>query len=125
VSALASVEGGRLWIIAWHYHDDDMAGPDAAVTLEVAGLPRVKGLEHYLIDETHSNAYAEWKRTGSPIAPSRAQYAQLAARGRLATVENPEVQTSSEGVSRLRFRLPRQAVSLFVLDAAAAAGSGR
>jgi xylan 1,4-beta-xylosidase len=123
VSALASVEGGRLWIIAWHYHDDDVAGPDAAVTLDVAGLPRVYGLKHYLIDETHANAYAEWKRMGSPVAPSRDRYAQLEARGRLAPVENPGVETSREGVIRLSFRLPRQAVSLFVFDAQA--GSGR
>jgi xylan 1,4-beta-xylosidase len=39
VAALASLEGRQLSILAWHYHDDDVPGPDAAVHLELAGLP--------------------------------------------------------------------------------------
>ena len=39
VAALASVEPGRVNVMAWHYHDDDVPGPDAAVELVVAGLP--------------------------------------------------------------------------------------
>ena len=39
VSALASLEGKRLSVMAWHYHDDDVPGPDAAVALAVGGLP--------------------------------------------------------------------------------------
>ncbi|MFI5184452.1 MAG: beta-xylosidase [Vicinamibacteria bacterium] len=116
VSAIASVEGGHLGIIVWHYHDDDVAGPEAAVTLDVKGLPRIRGVEHYRVDETHANAYAEWKRMGSPVAPSREQYARLEARGRLAAAEAPTVETWGDGATRLTFRLPRQAVSLFALD---------
>lgn len=29
---------GRLTVLVWHYHDDDVAGPDAAVTLNLSGL---------------------------------------------------------------------------------------
>jgi xylan 1,4-beta-xylosidase len=120
VSAFASVEGGRLWILVWHYHDDDVAGPDATVTLDVAGLPRLHVVERYLIDETHSNAYAAWKRLGSPVAPNREQYAQLEAGGHLARVKGAAVGTSTEGATRVTFALPRQAVALWVLDGAAA-----
>src|SRR6185436_13568205 len=35
VSALASLEGKKLTVMAWHYHDDDVPGPEAAVTLTV------------------------------------------------------------------------------------------
>ena len=30
---------GKLCVLAWHYHDDDVPGPDAAVELALAGLP--------------------------------------------------------------------------------------
>ena len=81
-------------MIAWHYHDDDVAGPEAAVQLTVAGLPaaaRQVRLTHYRIDEEHSNAYAAWKRMGSPIAPTRQQYDELEAASRLALLEEPRV----------------------------------
>ncbi len=38
VAALASRDGRRVTIMAWHYHDDDVAGPDADVTLTLDGL---------------------------------------------------------------------------------------
>ena len=38
-AALASAEANRLAVMVWHYHDDDVPGPDAAVDLAVAGLP--------------------------------------------------------------------------------------
>src|SRR5262249_33255097 len=39
VSALAAVDGDTLTILAWHYHDDDVPGPDAEVALDIVGLP--------------------------------------------------------------------------------------
>ena len=39
VSALASGDRHRLWVLVWHYHDDDIPGPQAAVELSVQGLP--------------------------------------------------------------------------------------
>ena len=39
VSALASLDGRKLAVMAWHYHDDDVAGPEAAVELRVTGFP--------------------------------------------------------------------------------------
>ena len=81
VAALASRDANRLTILAWHYHDDDVAGPDAAVTLSLEGLGLKQGkakLQHFRIDATHSNAYTAWQRLGSPAAPSPAQYEQLA-----------------------------------------------
>src|SRR5262249_29791707 len=40
VAAIASrdANGHRLTVMAWHYHDDDVAGPDADVTLTIDGL---------------------------------------------------------------------------------------
>jgi len=119
VSALASLEAKRLSVMAWHYHDDDLPGPDAAVELAVSSLPMAQGearLVHYRIDENHSNSYAQWKRQGSPIAPNADQYAQLLASAQLAKMEGPATVAVEKGAAVLRFPLPRQAVSLVVLE---------
>ena len=120
VSAVASLEPKRLTILVWHYHDDDVPGPDAAVEVNVNGLP-IKNAEahltHYRVDNRHSNAYAEWERMGAPIAPGREQYDRLLAASHLATLEDaPAKAAVRDGTTTLKFQLPRQAVSLLVLD---------
>src|SRR5262249_35156330 len=119
VSALASLEPRRLSVLLWHYHDDDVPGPDAAVDLSLTGLPLARGearLQHYRIDETHSNAFAAWKRMGSPIAPTDTQYAELERAGQLTSMEAPPSVAVEGGRVRLPIVLPRQAVSLLVLE---------
>jgi xylan 1,4-beta-xylosidase len=119
VSALASTEGSRLWVMAWHYHDDDVPGPDAAATLELSGLPTgasTARLTHYRIDRNHSNSYAAWLGMGSPIAPNRDQYTALQSAARLATIEPPSEVAVTKGKASVRFALPRQAVSLVAFE---------
>jgi len=120
VAALGCRDGKRLCILAWHYHDDDVPGPDAQVHLMLAHVPMPSGparLAHYRIDEAHSNAFAEWRRMGSPPEPDDAQYARMREAGRLATVaETPATIEVVDGSATLSFTLPRQAVSLIVVD---------
>jgi len=119
VSALASLEARKVSVLLWHYHDDDVPGPDAAVELSVSGLPLARGearLQHYRIDESHSNSFAAWKRMGSPIAPDEKQYTELEAAGKLAQMEAPATVRIDGGQARLPLALPRQAVSLIVLE---------
>jgi xylan 1,4-beta-xylosidase len=121
VSALASRDGDRIFVLAWHYHDDDLPGPAADVELVVSGLPPARGearLEHFRIDDEHSNAFSAWKRMGSPAQPTASEYAQLEKAGQLARLEDDEPGTIrlEAGRATVRFRLPRQAVSLLVLD---------
>lgn len=119
VSALASRDEGRLTLLVWHYHDDDLPGPDAAVTLAIDGLPataRTGRLEHFRIDADHSNAFALWQRLGSPTTPTPEQYARLEQAGQLAALGAAETIPLANGAATLRFTLPRQGVSLFVLD---------
>jgi xylan 1,4-beta-xylosidase len=73
-------------------------------------------LQHYRIDETHSNAFAAWKRMGSPIAPNEAQYAELEAAGQLARLEGPATVRIESGQATVPVVLPRQAVSLLVFE---------
>jgi xylan 1,4-beta-xylosidase len=106
-------------VLAWHYHDDDLPGPDAAVDLALGGLPLPGGearMQHFRIDETHSNSYGAWKRMGSPIAPNEEQYTQLETAGKLARIDAPATLRVEKGQARLQFALPRQAVSLIVLE---------
>jgi xylan 1,4-beta-xylosidase len=120
VAALASLAPKKVAILVWHYHDDDVPGPDADVRLAVGGLPIASGevrLTHYRIDDRHSNAYALWKRLGAPIAPTRDQYAQLEAAGQLARLTDaPPTARVEQGTATLGFALPRQGVSLVVLE---------
>ena len=83
------------------------------------GLPasaREATLTHERIDDAHSNAYAAWKRMGSPVAPTREQYQELKAKGALTPLEPPTRVPLVSGTATLRFSLPRQAVSLLVLE---------
>lgn len=118
VGALASLAPGRLCILLWHYHDDDLPGPDAAVELSVSGLPWAKGVareQQYRIDSTHSNAFEFWKRLGSPQNPTPDQYAQLEKAGQLDLLETRNARVEQGAFSR-RVLLPRQAVALLVIE---------
>lgn len=118
VGAFASMDGKKLYVMVWHYHDDDVPGAPAAIELTSRALPfsGKAQLTHYRVDETHSNSYAEWKRIGSPIAPSDAQYSVLEQAGKLARLGEPGTVDVANGTVTLRFQLPRQGVSLLVLE---------
>jgi xylan 1,4-beta-xylosidase len=119
VAALASLDGKKLCVMVWHYHDDDVPGPDADVALEVNNIPATAGpvrLRQFRIDQEHSDAYAVWRQMGSPEKPTPEQYAKLEQAGKLAALGAPETVSVREGKAAVRFALPRQAVSLLEFD---------
>jgi xylan 1,4-beta-xylosidase len=120
VGALASRDAKKVTVMAWHYHDDDVAGPDASVTLALEGLGLKQGqakLTHYRVDTTHSNAYTVWKAQGSPATPTAAQYKALEAASELTTLKgSPATIAVTDGRATLPITLPRQAVSLVVVE---------
>jgi xylan 1,4-beta-xylosidase len=122
VGTVATIDGKKVAILVWHYHDDDLPGPEANVHLNLRGLPRAFAKEakltHYRIDRDHSNSYAAWLAMGSPIAPSDAQREILLKAAQLALLVGaaPAVPVDKNSV-KLDFRLPRQGVSLLVLEA--------
>ncbi|HET7624651.1 MAG TPA: beta-xylosidase, partial [Verrucomicrobiae bacterium] len=67
-------------------------------------------------DHDHSNAYALWQKMGSPQKPDAEQYAQLERAGHLAEIHAPELVRSQSGEVSVNFKLPRQAVSLLVIE---------
>lgn len=119
VAALAGLESRKLSVLVWHYHDDDVPGPDAAVQVTLRRLPIESGrarLTHYRIDDEHSNAFTRWLQMGSPTAPSDAQYAELVAAGQLVALGAPDAVVVEHGEARVELTLPRRAVSLLVLE---------
>lgn len=120
VGVLATRTRNKVMIMVWHYHDDDVAGPDASMTVDVAGLPAgVSGatLIDYRIDQYHSNPYAEWLRMGSPVAPNTEQYAALQKSSQLTKIaETPTSVVVNKGTMKYSFNLPRQAVSLLLVE---------
>jgi xylan 1,4-beta-xylosidase len=113
ISALASRDSRSAAVLVWNYHDEDLPGSAADVSLTITGLPTGRPtLTHYRIDADHSNAYERWKRMGSPQPPSAAQYAELELAGRLQVLESPRRIEVTNGKTVVTFTLPRQGVSL-------------
>jgi xylan 1,4-beta-xylosidase len=114
VGVLASRGRGALTILVWHYHDDDVRGPDAA------GLPtsaKRARLTHYRVDHNHSNSHGAWLALGSPVAPTPSEYATLERASALALLEGaPPSVLVENGAARMEFPLARHGVSLLVLD---------
>jgi xylan 1,4-beta-xylosidase len=120
VGVRSSLDGDRLSVLIWHYHDDDVAGPDAAVQVNLQGLPKSFAnsarLTHYRIDNDHSNSYAAWLKMGSPIAPSQTQRTELIKAAELTTIDDAPMQVNiAHSATTLNFTLPRQGISLLVL----------
>ncbi|HTS28760.1 MAG TPA: hypothetical protein VMH81_22975 [Bryobacteraceae bacterium] len=115
IDALAARGAGELTVLLWNYHDDELPAAPATVHLELAGIPVLTGrahIEHFRIDDQHSNAYTAWKQMGSPAQPSPEQYARLEAAGQLQLLGSPEWRSPKDGKLDWSFQLPRHAVSL-------------
>jgi xylan 1,4-beta-xylosidase len=118
VDAIATMADSEAAIMLWNYHEDDLPAASAEVDVTIAGIPLgVKKvlLEHYRVDNTHSNSYTVWKAMGSPQAPSPEQYAQLKAAGQLELMSSPEWLDVRDGKVTIETSLPRQATSLMRL----------
>ena len=119
VDALATSGNGAAAVLLWNYHDDVVTGPPAVVNLQVKGFPpsqRRALIEHYRIDDTHSNAYTAWQAMGSPQSPTPEQYAQLRAAGGLQLLDSPAWVDLDSGTAAISFSLPRHGVSLVRLS---------
>ena len=119
VDALATAGKRSAAVLVWNYHDDDVAAGAAGVELHVEGLPasvRSVRVQHFRIDETHSNAYTAWKAMGAPQQPTAAQIAALKKAGQLEELTPAATVVAKKGTVMLPFSLPRQATSLVLLS---------
>lgn len=113
INALATIDDHNAAIMVWNYHDDDLPGTPASIALSIEGLPEGEVLlQHYRIDQHHSNAYAFWKQMGSPSAPTPEEYRALEKAGNLELLEAPKWLGVTGAKTTISMHLPRQAVSL-------------
>ena len=100
-------------VMVWNYHDDNVPAPDAPISVQMKGLTAFRVLvQHYRIDQQHSNSYEVWKGMGSPKTPTPEQISTLEAAGQLQMLTSPEWVDVKKGELKLDFALPRQGVSL-------------
>jgi xylan 1,4-beta-xylosidase len=119
IDALATKAEHEAAVMVWNYHDDDLPADASNVEVTVDGIPAgVKKilLEHYRIDDTHSNAYTVWKAMGSPQSPTPEQYARLKAAGQLELLTSPVWLDVHDSKVVIETALPRQAISLLHLQ---------
>lgn len=106
-------------VMLWNYLDDDAPAAPADVQVTIEGIPEtVKKvrLEHYRIDDTHSNSFSEWKQMGSPQSPTPEQYARLQRAGQLELMGAPQWLDIVGGKVVIETNLPREATSLLRLS---------
>lgn len=118
IDAFATKADREAAVMVWNYHDDDLPAAGAQVKVTVVGIPAGVNkvlLQHYRIDETHSNSYTVWKKMNSPQSPTPEQYSELKAAGQLELLGSPEWLDVSEGKITISTELPRQATSLIRL----------
>ena len=118
IDALASIEGDRIQILVFNYHDDLVESPSTSVTLKVA-LPshfeQRLVLSHLRVDENHGDAFSVWEKQGSPATPTDEQLAELHAAADGLVFEPDSIVTNHAGEVELSFELPRFGVSLLTL----------
>ena len=119
IDALATKADREAAVLVWNYHDVDAPAEPTPTIVTISGIPanihRVL-LEHYRIDDTHSNAYTAWKAMGSPQHPSASEYAALKAAGQLQLLTSPQWLDVTGGQVKVSTDMPRQAISLLHLD---------
>jgi xylan 1,4-beta-xylosidase len=112
IDASATRTDHQAAVMVWNYHDDDLPADAADVDVIIKGIPAgVKKalLEHFRIDDTHSNSYTVWKAMGSPQSPMPEQYARLKESGQLELLQSPQWLDIQHGKATI---LPRPAISL-------------
>lgn len=113
INAFATKNAQEAAVMVWNYHDDNKIAGASPVRLQLNGLTakRVQ-VQHYRIDQEHSNSYEVWKKMGSPQKPTAEQIAVLESAGQLQTLTSPQWVNVEKGKIQLDFALPAQGVSL-------------
>jgi xylan 1,4-beta-xylosidase len=118
VDALAAIDGDRIQILVWNYHDDLVPAEPARIALDVA-VPSAFGtyaaVTHTRVDETHGDAYAAWVAQGSPATPSDAELGALRVAMEPVVLERERVTGVRNGTVSVSFELPRFGISLVTL----------
>jgi xylan 1,4-beta-xylosidase len=119
VDAMATVKASSASVLLWNYHDAAGAGDAAKAVVKIDGLPAAVHcalLQHYRIDETHSDAYTVWLAMGSPQHPTDEQIAELKRSAGLQLLGSPEWVVVEGGRVSIATEMPRESISLLKLS---------
>lgn len=115
IDAFATRDTHSAAVLLWNYHDVYQPAPASPTTITLQGIPasvhRVL-VEHFRIDDHHSNAYTLWQQMGSPQPPTAAQLAELQDAAQLQLLTSPQWLDVKDGQLQLPTDLPRQSISL-------------
>jgi xylan 1,4-beta-xylosidase len=112
INAFASKDEKSAAVMVWNYHDDNKPAPDSPVAVQIKGIKVQRVLvQHFRIDQQHSNSYEAWKKMGSPKKPTEEQITALEKSGQLQLLTSPQWVNIKDGELTMPFPLPRQAVS--------------
>lgn len=115
VDGWATMDGpDEMQVLLYCHHDDWDVNETYDIDLVIDHLP-IEGkvnIEHFRIDATHSNAYAEWERQGKPNYPTAGQREAIIARSGLEYCEAPASELVHEGHLVRSFQLPTHGISL-------------
>ncbi len=122
VSGFATLSGNEsLEVLIYNHHDDWDVGGEYEIDLEIENLPFEESalvLKHYRIDQSHSNAYAEWMRQGKPMYPAPGQRAAIKSRAGLELLGPPQKIVCDGSKLTLNFELPVHGISLLIVSSA-------
>ena len=117
VGVMATKENNTAAVMIWNYHDADIKGDTANVSVSINNIPAKKiRLIQYRIDDAHSNAYEAWKKMGSPQNPTQEQITTLEKAGQLQQINSVETLNINDHSAQINIALPRQAVTLLKLN---------
>lgn len=116
IHAMASIDRHSAAVLISNYHDDSQPAPPSPIDVSISGLPQTRILvQHFRVDDEHSNSFEAWRRMGSPVHPTAEQVRSLESAGQLAPADSPRWFTPADGLLQIHFDLPRHGVSLILM----------
>ncbi len=115
----ATITGeNEVQVLLYCHHDDWDVKETYDIDLTLVNLPfNGKAIvKHSRIDESHSNAYAEWVRQGKPNYPNPGQYEAIKGRESIELCEAPQTVLIHEGRLEKHLTLPTHAISFLTIE---------
>ena len=118
VDAMATINGQKIQVLVWNYHDDLVATAATPIQLTVkvpASFGAAVTVTHLRVDDTHGDAYTVWTAQGSPPAPSATQIQALRQAMDPVAINPPQTLAVAGGSVATAFNLPRFGISLVTI----------
>ena len=119
IDALATLSGGKqIQVIVWHQVKDQYAQGKKRVRIRLDRLPWEGSvrIQHYRVDETHSNAHTIWRALGSPDYPTPEELAVIRKGEGLEKYQPDKMTIVEEGSLSISLEMPMHSLSLLLIE---------